>query len=60
MVAYLVLYMLICFLYAGHIALPAIDFMSPLTLPNIIERPEWRTLLSKSSKFLPTVLIINY
>jgi hypothetical protein len=53
-VGYLVPHMLKC-LYIGHIALPALDFMSPLILPNIIERPEWRMLLSRSSKFLPTL-----
>jgi hypothetical protein len=52
MVAYLVPYMLKYFLYVGHTAVLAIDL---LILSNMTERPEWRMLLSKSSKCLSTV-----
>jgi hypothetical protein len=51
-VAHLAPHLLKCFLYVGHVALPVLDFMSPLILPNIIERPEWQMLLSRGSKYL--------
>lgn len=50
-VSYLVPCILKCCLILGHIAPPPLDLMSPLILPSIIDRPEWRILLSKSSKF---------
>jgi hypothetical protein len=52
--------MLKFFPYIGHVALPAIDFTSPLILPGIIERPEWQMVLSKSSEFLPNILMLNH
>lgn len=40
----------------GYTAIPEMEFLSSLTLPNIFERPEWRMLLSKSSKFISSPL----